>query len=572
MFPSYVKSLMLPPTNLTSFHRQVTNERRFGMSLPSATCGGGSLPIAAVAGVQASSPAQAISSPSTVSSGHPLHHSPPSGFAFSPDHQQAQKSVLEHLLDRELVEGDFWYVIVAEWLEQLKKFVGINSGRKYYKSQRACSPPGPIVTRRDYAHTVDVVHEDAWRALLQWYGLADGHKAMKLVVYKYARGPEIEHNINSFKIMLSNSPPEDFHIVRFSKMEKVGYIEHRARQLYQVCPGQRSRLWAKAEADTDWRPLFSRDRAIGIVLDMDSDFTRPVIVLEVINAQGEWAGSPEGAELPEDSKDCDGQGHVIENSMFDDVTTQWELDIHEQIDQVGKTFLDKLHGNFNVFVQRAKDHIESRECQLRERERQVCARESVTERLASRLELKEHRLEEELLRCEDKIKEYESLRLELERKDAERRDEQEKILKEKAEELRLEREELQAEKDRFQKELNHMSELGKVQESRIKLDIGGNQFTTSLLTLTKDPDSMLAAMFSGRHQLKTEGDGSYFIDRDGTHFRYLLNYLRDGCVKEGTLPQNETVWRELRTEAEFYQLSGLDDYLKDLLDRKDSEG
>ena len=151
--------------------------------------------------------------------------------------------------------------------------------------------------------------------------------------------------------MLSSSPPEDFHIVRFSKMEKVGHLEHRARQLYQVCAGQRSRLWAKAEADTDWRPLFYRDKAIGIVLDMDSDFTRPVVVLEVTNAQGDWVGPPEGAELPEDDKDCDPQGHVIENSMFDDVTTQWELDIHEQIDQVGKTFLDKLHGNFNVFVQ-----------------------------------------------------------------------------------------------------------------------------------------------------------------------------------------------------------------------------
>ncbi|GFO35081.1 ubiquitin carboxyl-terminal hydrolase 15, partial [Plakobranchus ocellatus] len=189
---------MLPQQNLTSFHRQVTSERRFGMSSPSSSCGG-SLPIAAVAGIRAATPAQTINAATTVSSGHPLHHSPPSGLAFSPDHQQAQKSVLEHLLDRELVEGDFWYVIVAEWLEQLKKFVGINSGRKYYKSQRACSPPGPIVTRRDYAHTVDVVHEDAWRALLQWYGLAEGHKAMKLVVYKYARGPEIEHNINSFK-------------------------------------------------------------------------------------------------------------------------------------------------------------------------------------------------------------------------------------------------------------------------------------------------------------------------------------------------------------------------------------
>jgi hypothetical protein len=53
-------------------------------------------------------------------------------------------------------------------------------------------------------------------------------------------------------------------------------------------------------------------------------------------------------------------------------------------------------------------------------------------------------------------------------------------------------------------------------------------------------------MFSGRHQLKTESDGSHFIDRDGTHFRYILNYLRDGCLKEGTIPSSQ-----LSTNVQF---------------------
>lgn len=327
------------PSSVTSFHRQVNSERRFGMSSPS-SCGGSSVPVAAVTGVRASSPSSTTAT-ATVSSGLST------GLSFSPD-LQAQRAVLEHLFDRKLVEGDFWYVIVAEWLEQLKKFVGINSSRKYY-CQRASSPPGPIVTRRDYAHTVDVIHEDAWRMLVQWYGLAEGHKAMKLVVYKYARGPEIEHNINSFKIMLSNSPPEDFHIVRFSKMEKVGHIEYKARQLYSIPQSQESRLWAKAEADAEWRPLFYRDKSIGVVLDMDSDFTRPVVALETMDCEGKWIGAPESVETPPTENKA--HGYLMDNSMFDDVTTPWELDIHEQIDQIGKTLLDKLHGNFNVFVQ-----------------------------------------------------------------------------------------------------------------------------------------------------------------------------------------------------------------------------
>ena len=112
-----------------------------------------------------------------------------------------------------------------------------------------------------------------------------------------------------------------------------------------------------------------------------------------------------------------------------------------------------------------------------------------------------------------------------------------------------------------------MADVYKIQENKIKLDIGGQMFTTSLLTLTKDPESMLAAMFSGRHKLRQEGDGSYFIDRDGVHFRYILNYLRDGCLKEGTLPNNDVLWGELLNEAEYFQLGDLIEYLKSLTNR-----
>jgi hypothetical protein len=64
----------------------------------------------------------------------------------------------------------------------------------------------------------------------------------------------------------------------------------------------------------------------------------------------------------------------------------------------------------------------------------------------------------------------------------------------------------------------------------VRLSVGGVHFETSIETLRGDPDSMLAAMFSGRHNICKDEDGRYFIDRDGTHFRYILNYLRDGST------------------------------------------
>jgi len=95
--------------------------------------------------------------------------------------------------------------------------------------------------------------------------------------------------------------------------------------------------------------------------------------------------------------------------------------------------------------------------------------------------------------------------------------------------------------------------------STIKLNVGGQHFTTSLQTLTKDPGSMLHAMFSGRFESKPAEDGSYFIDRDGTHFRYILNYLRTGYL---LLPDTKLIRKELLEEAEFYQIRGIVDVLR----------
>ena len=53
-------------------------------------------------------------------------------------------------------------------------------------------------------------------------------------------------------------------------------------------------------------------------------------------------------------------------------------------------------------------------------------------------------------------------------------------------------------------------------------------------------------MFSGKFDIKPSEDGSFFIDRDGTHFRFILNYLRTGKL---TLAEG-TFLKELEEEAE----------------------
>ena len=92
----------------------------------------------------------------------------------------------------------------------------------------------------------------------------------------------------------------------------------------------------------------------------------------------------------------------------------------------------------------------------------------------------------------------------------------------------------------------------------IKLNIGGHYFTTTRETLTKDPNSRLASMLSGTLDLKPAEDGAFFFDRDGTHFRFILNYLRDGKI---IVPEGATAFRQLLEEAKFYQIKGLSDEL-----------
>ncbi|KAK8651982.1 hypothetical protein V6N13_141553 [Hibiscus sabdariffa] len=105
--------------------------------------------------------------------------------------------------------------------------------------------------------------------------------------------------------------------------------------------------------------------------------------------------------------------------------------------------------------------------------------------------------------------------------------------------------------------------------SLIRLSIGGKKFCTTIDTLTRrEPDSMLAAMFSGRHTLCQDSEkGHVFVDRDGKHFRHILNWLRDGVVP--TLTDAE--YSELGREAEYYQLLGLIDGISSVLNKRKEE-
>jgi hypothetical protein len=92
-------------------------------------------------------------------------------------------------------------------------------------------------------------------------------------------------------------------------------------------------------------------------------------------------------------------------------------------------------------------------------------------------------------------------------------------------------------------------------KERVKLNVGGVLYETTLSTLRKE-ESFLSALFSGRYEVAVdEKDGSVFIDRDGVVFRHILNYLRRGrlVISES----DTTLTAELLDEARFFQISSL---------------
>jgi hypothetical protein len=80
-------------------------------------------------------------------------------------------------------------------------------------------------------------------------------------------------------------------------------------------------------------------------------------------------------------------------------------------------------------------------------------------------------------------------------------------------ELKAEKEAFEAERDAFEAMRAKLLQTSQF-ESRVRLNVGGKLFVTSLDTLrTREPGSFLAAMFSGEWKVDADDQGAFYIDR-----------------------------------------------------------
>jgi len=95
--------------------------------------------------------------------------------------------------------------------------------------------------------------------------------------------------------------------------------------------------------------------------------------------------------------------------------------------------------------------------------------------------------------------------------------------------------------------------------SKIKLDVGGKQFSTQLETLTAIGGTFFSGMFSGKLPVRQEKDGSYFIDRDPLVFSYILNFLRG--IYPDLRGMNPREILALKSDSMYYQVEDLQEFL-----------
>jgi len=116
--------------------------------------------------------------------------------------------------------------------------------------------------------------------------------------------------------------------------------------------------------------------------------------------------------------------------------------------------------------------------------------------------------------------------------------------------LERKKQSLQEEIERLKREKTSPQAYNFIRE-RVKLDIGGRYYSSTFETLTSIPDSLLARIVTGDVPAERTSDGRIFIDRDGRHFRYVLNFLRDP-ENFSVRIKDKAVLEEVKREAQFF--------------------
>ena len=409
--------------------------------------------------------------------------------------------------------NNFEYGVSPAWLEKWKKFTG--QVKPFVPG--AINLPGPV--EQGPLGDQEFINGKLWRHLIYWYGLHPTHEL--------DRKPK-KHYTSQVKFSVGIlSPIGDLvqrKIKSFTNDETLGYVECQVRQILGVPAHRETRLWVKQEGDENgYQMLTDRFQDLTTYLkdqcaiDVYNQEKQKFLSLEICNPHGDW---PTGFVTPTKGK---------LDLMYGDITIsgQFKTVKHD----------DSTCGN--------KQHA------LQEMQGYLDAEIKTYKKLTETFNVKEKQLVKELNMVIDEQKKLEARQKELQELESKLSDRETCLLKK--------MEHFKKEKQDYEDELQHVIQLNTITQEKITLNVGGKYFTTSLQTLTAIKDTYFASMFGGRYPLEKSLDGSYFIDRDGTCFYYVLEYLRNGELDiKSMIEDGKTgLLKCLLLEADYYNLRDL---------------
>ncbi|RKO93310.1 hypothetical protein BDK51DRAFT_39771 [Blyttiomyces helicus] len=122
--------------------------------------------------------------------------------------------------------------------------------------------------------------------------------------------------------------------------------------------------------------------------------------------------------------------------------------------------------------------------------------------------------------------------------------------------LEVDRTQLEADLLQLERLGGQMPVLERKKAEKVTFNFRGKCYGTSIDTLCSGEDNFFTCLLGGKWVAKSdEGDGAIFIDRDGTAFRQIQNYLRDG--HNASFPDEVNTPTSIAKDAAFFGLPDL---------------
>lgn len=167
---------------------------------------------------------------------------------------EAQKSSIKPLINTPLKINDTWYLIDSKWFKQWQKYVNYENQNTPVNSSDYPGPVDNSALFKDGSKRLkeglmegvdyDLVPENAWYLLLQWYSLTQGQDPIARKVINqgtYTDSLVVEVDTKDLKVFKYNST--DFKLISFSEADSIEDVEKTVKKVLGIAEKEEIRMW-----------------------------------------------------------------------------------------------------------------------------------------------------------------------------------------------------------------------------------------------------------------------------------------------------------------------------------------